>query len=240
MLVCDDGSTDASREAVRAIGDERVRWLPGARGGRPAIPRNRGIKASRGDWLAFLDNDDEWLPDKLKTQLELAGRLGCKAVCCNAQRLIPTQGVVGNYLQWSQEKVTFGDLLRVNHVICSSVLVHRSALTVATGFPEAQELKALEDYALWLRVASLTDFAYAATPLVLYRDDAGNSVRREDLDVWRQRRIVFEDFIQWSRANGADQEALKKVRTRLRWDRVQQVVTPFLATARRLKKAAIG
>src|SRR5262249_7122187 len=69
VLVCDDGSSDDSAQRVGALPDPRVRWLPGPRGGRPAIPRNRGIAAARGEWLAFLDSDDEWLPDKLERQL---------------------------------------------------------------------------------------------------------------------------------------------------------------------------
>ena len=60
VLICDDGSTDGTAEAVMAMArqDPRIRWLPGERGGRPAIPRNRGIRESRGEWLAFLDSDD--------------------------------------------------------------------------------------------------------------------------------------------------------------------------------------
>src|SRR4051794_13419670 len=71
VLVCDDGSTDNSVDVVAQLDDQRIRWLPGGRGGRPAIPRNRGIGAATGEWLAFLDSDDEWLPDKLERQLGL-------------------------------------------------------------------------------------------------------------------------------------------------------------------------
>src|SRR5262245_1813867 len=69
ILVCDDGSTDNTEEVVRAMGDSRVRWIAGPHAGCPAVPRNRGIAASKGDWIAFLDSDDAWLPEKLEAQI---------------------------------------------------------------------------------------------------------------------------------------------------------------------------
>src|SRR5262249_41192076 len=64
VLVCDDGSSDDTEQRVRAMSDPRVRWLPGPRGGRPAIPRNRGIAAARGEWLRLPDTAAQWPPGK--------------------------------------------------------------------------------------------------------------------------------------------------------------------------------
>jgi teichuronic acid biosynthesis glycosyltransferase TuaG len=198
ILVCDDGSTDESEALVRSITDERVKWLAGSRGGRPAIPRNHGILESKGEWLAFLDSDDEWLPDKLEKQMELVKMSGCKAACSNAFRFIPDRGIDGEYLTWQKEQIFFDDLLRVNQVICSSCMIHRSLIDDIQGFPE--ETGMIEDYALWLRVATQTNFAYVNKPLVIYRDDAKNSVRSMvETDVWIQRKIVLRDFLNWAK-----------------------------------------
>jgi len=59
ILVCDDGSTDDSREKVKALNNEKVQWIDSGKNGRPAIPRNIGLSKSKGDWIAILDNDDE-------------------------------------------------------------------------------------------------------------------------------------------------------------------------------------
>ncbi|WP_275095371.1 glycosyltransferase family 2 protein [Oryzomonas japonica] len=69
ILVCDDGSTDDSEQVVRGIGDSRIRWNAEMRGGRPTLPRNRGIRESRGERIAFLDNYDEWFHKKLAKPL---------------------------------------------------------------------------------------------------------------------------------------------------------------------------
>lgn len=212
VLVCDDGSTDNTEQIVKSIGDQRVRWIPGPHGGRPSIPRNRGIMESKGEWLAFLDSDDEWLPEKLDRQLSLAGKIGCKAICCNAYRFIPDRGIEGVLLQWGKEMVTFQDLLQVNHVICSSALIHRSLSETVIGFPEAPQLKALEDYALWLRVSTQTDFAFVNEPLVIYRDDANSSVRKEGTDVWLQKKLVLKDFRQWAKRHAVSDVQLSKAR----------------------------
>lgn len=199
VLVCDDGSTDDSEARVRAIGDPRICWLPGTRGGRPAIPRNRGIAAARGEWLAFLDSDDVWLPEKLERQIAMAKILGVRAVCCDAWRVKPNGGDIATRLLGGGDRVlAWGDLLRANRVICSSAVIHRSALVGSDGFPEEPELKALEDYALWLRVAVRTNFAYLSRPMLNYLDDAENSVRTGKPDGWSQRLAVLRNFGYWS------------------------------------------
>ena len=220
VLVCDDGSSDNSRAIIEAIGDRRVRWLGGPRGGRPAIPRNRGIRESRGDWLAFLDDDDEWLPEKLERQLALAKKLGCLATCTNARRYVPNRGDLGCYLSWKEERITFDSLLKDNQVVCSSAMVRKSLFESVYGFPEDAQLKAVEDYALWLRIASKTDFGFDADSLVIYRDDTTNSIRKGEEDVWRQRQAVFSDFLIWSEASTNGQHYAVNIRRRMFRDSV--------------------
>jgi glycosyltransferase involved in cell wall biosynthesis len=206
VLVCDDGSTDGSQALVDRISarDPRTRWLDGPRAGRPAIPRNRGIRASRGEWLAFLDSDDAWLPNKLAVQLEAAGRLRCDAVCSNAVRLVA--GIeAGSLLDWKEETLNLSDLLQVNRVICSSSVVRRSLMLRTGGFPESAEMKAIEDYGLWLRIATLSKIAYCADPLVRYNDDPVSSVRSDQgLPPRAQKSAVLANWRTWLRSAEVD------------------------------------
>lgn len=214
VLVCDDGSDDDSREVIASLNDSRIKWIGGPRAGRPAIPRNRGIAAATGEWLAFLDSDDLWLPEKLEEQFRLAAELNVKAVSSNAWRLQPNKGRIGAYLQYPANRITLAHLVTTNFVICSSALVHRSCFEQAIGFPESQELRAIEDYALWIRVAAQTDFGYVKTPLVDYNDEPAQSVRANDVSVAEQRNRVFADAWQWcKRQETLSREAYRKIKS---------------------------
>src|SRR5262249_8525132 len=202
VLVCDDGSSDDSEQRVRAMSDPRVRWLPGPRGGRPGIPRNRGIAAARGEWLAFLDSDDEWLPDKLARQLAAVRATGRLACCTNAWRVSPGIDRREPMLSGAGGGYALAEPLQGNRGDCSSAMVHRSLLADAAGFPQAAILQALADYALWLRVACFTQFEHLAAPLVLYRDEPVASVRADGLDAKAQRVEVVADFLAWCRRHG--------------------------------------
>jgi glycosyltransferase involved in cell wall biosynthesis len=203
VLVCDDGSTDDTEQVVRSMGDSRVLWLPGERAGRPAVPRNRGIRNSRGEWLAFLDDDDVWLPEKLEMQLLEAKRRRCLAVCSDAWRIAP--GAVSHakpLIGGQTRRFTFNDMLSANQVICSSMMLKREVATATAGFPELRELAAIEDYALWLRVADITDIAYLASPLLCYADDPDAGIRRDRMPVFLQRQLVMNSFLAWKGVSG--------------------------------------
>lgn len=200
VLVCDDGCTDDSRVRVCATGDARVRWIEGPRAGRPAVPRNRGIAAATGEWVAFLDDDDTWLPHKLAVQFAAMGRLGTDAACSNALRMTPDGRALGAYFNDPEGLLGLDDLLPLNRIICSSVLVRRSLVKQAGGFPEAPELRALEDYALWLRITLSSRFANCAEPLVGYSDASANSVRLRTARLDVQRDAVLTDLWAWGRS----------------------------------------
>jgi hypothetical protein len=148
--------------------------------------------------VAFLDSDDAWLPKKLEVQLGAARLMGALAACSNAMGVDPQGREKGALLEWSRTRLALGDLLAENRVVCSSALVHRSLIARTGGFPEGVEFKAVEDYALWLRVAALTDFAYCRDVLVRYRDHPTASIRSEQNIAPRaQRSLVLRATAAW-------------------------------------------
>lgn len=196
ILVCDDGSTDNTEAIVRSIPDPRIRWISGGHSGCPAIPRNRGIFASKGDLVAFLDSDDYWLPEKLETQLELMRNTGLQAVCTNAYRDLDGT-ITGLLISNVQKVLCFSDLVKDNKVVCSSMLINRSILLETEGFPEQEELRVGEDYCLWLRVSRLTPIAFAQKALVVYKDAPEISVRSYGPSADIQRRRALRGFLAW-------------------------------------------
>ena len=172
--------------------DSRVHWVAGSHSGRPAVPRNRGMAVARGEWLAFLDSDDEWLPGKLAAQLAALRRSGRLASSTNAWRVVAGARQSIPLLAEPGQLAGFPKLLAGNIVVCSSAVIHRSLVAVVEGFPETA-VKVPEDYGLWLRISTLTEFDYLAEPLVLYRDQPADSIRAHDLD-GRTKGQVLVDF----------------------------------------------
>lgn len=203
VLVCDDGSTDDSESVVTSFSDPRVRWLPGERSGGPAVPRNRGIEAARGEWIAFLDSDDTWGPGKLEAQFGLLEQSGALACSTNAHRFAPGHGrPAGELHPWLPAAITLNLQLSANFVVTSSMLVAAVQLRRAGGFPVAAPLTLFEDYALWLRLAQLQPIRVLDMPLVNYRDDAASSIRGAMRSELRCTANSLRDFARWRRSRG--------------------------------------
>jgi glycosyltransferase involved in cell wall biosynthesis len=193
ILICDDGSTDDSKAQVLALQKDNtcIRWIDCGRNGRPAIPRNKGIEAAKGEWIAFLDNDDTWARNKNETQLDAAKKSGSSIICANAWRL-PSDGYANTVItQVSQGNLAFADLLKVNFIVCSSLLVRKRILQKSNYFPASSRFKAIEDYALWLELALDQSIYFIQDPLVNYLDMPDQSIRSEQVNEFRLRKRIL-------------------------------------------------
>ena len=143
VIVVDDGSPDRADIARIVAGyGGRVTLLLQDNVG-PAAARNAGVRASGGEWIAFLDADDSWLPHKMQAQLALASDVdvGLLHGAARVDRMsLPAE--MGFDLLW-----------RANRICTSMTVVRRSAFERLGGFFEAQGLIGAEDYNLWLRIA---------------------------------------------------------------------------------------
>ncbi|HXB38989.1 MAG TPA: glycosyltransferase [Bacteroidia bacterium] len=196
IIICDDGSDDDSQKIITELNNSKIKWLDCGRNGMPSIPRNKGIKVAEGEWIAFLDSDDEWVSNKIELQLKALKENGTEASSCNAFR-VTAEKKEGAYLSYNKNTITFNDLISVNYIVCSSVLVSKKTLEQISLFPEGKEYKAIEDYVLWLRIATRIPFTYLSEPLVNYYDDPESTIRTNYTDVWDLRKIVFTGLLDW-------------------------------------------
>ncbi len=210
VLVCDDGSDDETEARMHdwERNDERVRYLRVPRNsGTPATTRNLGIEHARGAWIAFLDDDDEWLPGKLAKQRAILGAEGADAVATNALRSDDSIYFPDALPVW---RPTSLDVLKADPIIMSSALVRRDLLLSASGFPTDARLRGFEDYALWLELAGRgARFVVLGDALVRY--DAGSSNR---LSTERARIQVGVTRLVWKHALRDPRPA--RIRTALR------------------------
>lgn len=163
IIVADDGSTDNTAEVVARFGDA-VTYVRLPHRGQPAATRNGGLRVARGEFIAFLDSDDLFFPDKLATQLAgFEAHPEARLVYSNAYffRDDPSQPTV-HALDGlpSPSGHVFEDLLRGNFLAPQAVLMRRACLEEVGVFDENPDFFAVEDYDLFLRVAAMFPVIY--------------------------------------------------------------------------------
>jgi glycosyltransferase involved in cell wall biosynthesis len=189
VLVVDDGSTDDSCAivAVLARQDERVRLLqtPAPTGG-PSIPRNLGIAAARGEYVALLDADDLWGPDKLARDAAFLARHTVDVLFSGAYTFVATPDVVRSVMP----SKPIGRRFQVkNHVPTSSIVIRRAYAATLDDVFDPDPLMRIEDYHFLLnayfsgarlrnRPGIDTYYRYHAVSRV-QRRDLGESLRRQ-------------------------------------------------------------
>ena len=203
VIVVDDASTDntvdiaraqlqtPSRSAANARTDESppvlhrfsegghhpIIVLPENRG--PAAARNAGIAAAKGEWIAFLDGDDAWLPWRLELQVRMTSRYNdIELLCGGVAEMypeVPASEMV--FEQLGVKRLMLNDFAIRNEVATSTVLARKRALEDAGLFDV--QFRGPEDYDLWMRVAAIFPVLKIDYPLSQYRHVEG-SLSRDD------------------------------------------------------------
>jgi len=172
LIIVDDASTDGTPEFLKQFvkTDARIKIIINtvALGGSGA--RNTGISASRGKWVAFLDDDDEWFKNKLSLQLETINLTPSAVACsCNYEHHYPF-GFVKKYVL--PHKITLNKLYYGNVLGGASMcLCLRNTLLAIGGFDT--QLKSGQDWDLWVRLRAQGEVVICSKPLVRYVDHKG-------------------------------------------------------------------
>jgi len=182
LIVSDDGSIDNTEDVINQYGD-RVIYLKNIHSGLPSVARNVAINKANGKYIAFLDSDDLWLPNKLKIQVDVLEKNPRVGLVCSNAFLTKLDGKHSDRLYQTPCKgksgCVFSDLLQDNFVVTSSAMVRRDTLEKAGNFSEAKELQVGEDYAFWLKIALDWEVEYLEKPLVIYHDSPQTSIRKK-------------------------------------------------------------
>jgi glycosyltransferase involved in cell wall biosynthesis len=174
VLVVDDGSTDGTADAVARFRDDRIQLIRHPRPRGVALARNAGAEAARAAWVALLDDDDLWAPDKLSRQLAAASAADAGWVYAGVVEVDADVRPLGGGPPPSPETLLSG--LRRRNLMpagSSNVVVRSDVLSSSGGFDPG--LRHLADWDLWLRLAALGPPACVPVPLVAYRLHPGQA-----------------------------------------------------------------
>jgi len=185
VVVVDDGSTDETPERLREFEDTRLRIFRNEVSRGVAASRNRGIAEARGEWVAFLDDDDVWSPRKLRAQLDVASGEDASFVYAAAVALDERRDVIR--LEPAPDPNEIGDQLLANCVMpggCSNAIARAGLLQSTGGFDPA--LSVLADWDLWIRLAAAGRPAACPEPLVGYLEHRANMVASNRYDLYAE------------------------------------------------------
>lgn len=151
LLVVDDASTDGSRSVIAAMAqrDPRVVPVPLDRNEGPARARNLALSMARGQYVAFLDSDDSWEPQKLELQLEEMKRTGTSLCACSywmrsRDSYVPDRDRVFHV----PERISYEDLMRTSYFSCSTLVAERHLIPPDPFDPSLVH----EDFGAWLKI----------------------------------------------------------------------------------------
>jgi glycosyltransferase involved in cell wall biosynthesis len=226
IIVVDDGSDDGTRAELDSYGPA-VRVISQGRAG-PAAARNAGARSSRGKYLAFLDSDDLWLPEKLEAQVKFL-ESSPQFRICQTEEIWVRRGVRVNPKK--RHRKPSGDIFKASLALClvspSAVMMTRNLFDEIGGFDE--RLPVCEDYDLWLRIAAREQIVLIDRFLVVKRGGHEDQLSRSTWGMDRFRVFALEKVL----ASGIDGEKREWVLEALR-----QKVRVLSAGARKRGKEA--
>lgn len=201
LIIVDDASTDKSILLAQkyAQGEDRIKVYKNDINLGVAATRNKAVSLAEGDWIAFLDSDDIWLPNKLQTQMSFCN--GGKQKLCYSGALIIGQDSAETGKQIEvPPKITRTELLKGNDIVTSTAVVEKKILK---KYPMVRDENVHEDFVLWSQILSECDQGVGVCkPLVKYRLTDGSKSRnkiKSSLMTWRSYKLMGLSCFECSR-----------------------------------------
>lgn len=201
IIIIDDGSDEETLDFIRREFEPipNVKIIFSNHTSLPGAGRYKGVRESKAKWIAFLDGDDWWEPDKIQLQMDYARYLGSRAICTNAivwQGDLPAR----RYFEIVPRVISNRILLTDNKVINSSLLVERELLEEVSWYADSFQVRSVEDYATSLRLSSLTNIHFLNCDLVNYLESPV-SIRKSNKN--NPRIHALADFLLWTNSTSA-------------------------------------
>lgn len=208
VIIVDDGSSDSTRTLIQQRFPECIYLYQANQGVSSA--RNLGIRHAKGEWLAFLDSDDEWLPTKLASQIETLKR-SPNLPLCHTEEIWVRNGIRVNAMR--KHAKSGGRIFQRCLPLCvispSAAMLHQRIFTEVGLFDES--LPACEDYDLWLRICARHPVAFVESPQIVKYGGHEDQLSHQHWGMDRFRILALEKIITSGQIQGDDLQAANKM-----------------------------
>lgn len=178
LIIIDNYSEDNTEEIVRSFNESRIKYIKFHNNGIIAASRNIGLKSAKGNYIAFLDSDDIWLPHKLEKQvlfMEKNKDIFLTYSRCLVEENGKIKKVIPEKHSLKEGNVFKSLFLSNNFILCLTVMMRNKRESNRYYFDTDIGLKAIEDYDLWLSITLNEKIAFINEPLAIYRIHGKNT-----------------------------------------------------------------
>lgn len=170
LIIVDDCSTDDTDEVVKPfLSDSRIRYLKNEKNSGAAVSRNRALREAKGKWIAFLDSDDLWMPEKLEKQIAFMEENGYHFSYTDYMEIDEASKPNGKRVT-GPKKITKAGMFNYCWPGCLTVMYDSEAV----GLIQIADIKKNNDYAMWLKVCKKADCYLLDEVLAKYRKRTGS------------------------------------------------------------------
>lgn len=185
LIIVDDCSTDNTDEVLSKIHDERIRYFKNDKNSGAAVSRNKALREARGQWVAFLDSDDLWMPEKLEEQISFMKKNNYVFSYTNYEE-IDNEGNKTGVKVTGPRKITKTGMFNYCWPGCLTVMFDASKI----GLVQIRDIKKNNDYAMWLKICRKADCYLLDECLGLYRKGRDGSISTHSMKtliIWHYR-----------------------------------------------------
>ena len=169
LIIVDDCSTDNTEEILKNINDDRIIYLKNEKNSGAAVSRNKALREAKGRWMAFLDSDDLWVPQKLEKQIKFMKGNGYYFTYTNYSEIDENGNLNGKRIT-GPKKITKTWMFNYCWPGCLTVMYDASKI----GLIQIEDIKKNNDYAMWLKVCKKADCYLLDEELAMYRKRSGS------------------------------------------------------------------
>lgn len=178
LIIVDDCSTDNTYEIVASVKDERIKYFYNEKNSGAAVSRNRALREAKGRWIAFLDSDDLWMPEKLEKQIHFMEKNGYSFSYTNYEEIDVKGNSIGVKVG-GPKKITKIGMFNYCWPGCLTVMYDFEKI----GLIQIEDIKKNNDYAMWLKVCKKAECYLLDEYLGKYRKGREGSVSTHSIRI---------------------------------------------------------